>query len=133
MSGPSSTPRRTPGRRVVRESAPTYAQMAVGDRIDRVIAVFGAELVARVLGVNRSQPSRWRAGRERVSSENLISLIELDYVASRLLTLLHPDAIGLWLDGENPFLGGRPRHVLQLDGPRALHVALDGEESGAYA
>lgn len=117
----------------MRESAPTYGQLAVADRIERVNAVFGADLVARTLGVNRSQPSRWRSGRERVSSENLMGLIELDYVASRLLTLLHPDAIALWLDGENPFLGGRPRHVLLLHGPRALHVALDGEESGAYA
>lgn len=131
MSPPPA--KRAPGRRVVRESAPTYAQMAVADRIERVTAVFGADLVARTLGVNRSQPSRWRSGRERVSSENLMALIELDYVASRLLTLLHPDAIGLWLDGENPFVGGRPRHVLLLHGPRALHVALDGEESGAYA
>lgn len=128
----TTPPKRAPGRRAARESAPTYAMMGVSDRIDRVIAVFGADLAARALRVNRSQPSRWRAGRERVSSENLATLIELDHVASRLLTLLHPDAIPLWLDGENPFLNGRPKHVLLLSGPRALQIALDGEESGGY-
>jgi hypothetical protein len=38
-----------------------------------------------------------------------------------------------WLEGQNPFVHGRPIDVMILKGPMAIKPALDAEEAGAYA
>ena len=55
-------------------------------------------------------------------------------VASRLLSLMVPEAALLWLEGSEPFFGGaRPIDVLTIDGPAPVLAALDAFEQGRFA
>src|SRR5699024_11031832 len=99
-------PAAPPTIRVSPTSGPSYAAAAAAAR---VIDALGSNTVADLLGVARSQPSRWRSGEEGPSSENRKKLSDLDHVLDRLLAELHPDQAGLWLTGPNPhFTGARP-------------------------
>lgn len=102
--------------------------------VARVIDALGNNVVADILGVARSQPSRWRSGQERLSPENRKRISDLDHVLDRLLLELHPEQVGLWLAGPNPHLGGaRPIDVLQLRGAAAVLPAIDALAVGAFA
>lgn len=102
--------------------------------VARVIDALGNNVVADLLGVARSQPSRWRSRRERPSPESRKRLSDLDHVLDRLLLELHPDQAGLWLTGPNPHLGGaRPVDVLELRGAAAVLPAIDALAVGAFA
>jgi hypothetical protein len=102
--------------------------------VARVIDALGNNVVADLLGVARSQPSRWRSWRERPSPESRKRISDLDHVLDRLLLELHPDQAGLWLTGANPHLGGaRPIDVLKLRGAAAVLPAIDALAAGAFA
>jgi hypothetical protein len=137
MSEPATrhgpAPSRRSGRRKVRETALGYEAFGARERVARAVDLLGNKLVAQILGVSASQPSRWRAGKERVSAEAARKLIDLDYVVSRLLYLFHPETATSFLQGQNPFVWGRPIDVMILRGPMAIKPALDAEEAGSYA
>lgn len=102
--------------------------------VTRVVDALGNNVVADILGVARSQPSRWRSGVERLSPENRKRISDLDHVLDRLLLELYPDQAGLWLTGPNPHLGGaRPIDVLELRGAAAVLPAIDALAAGAFA
>lgn len=102
--------------------------------IDRVVAALGSNTVAELLGVSRSQPSRWRAGTERMSPVNRARVVDLDHVLDRLLAELHPEEAGVWLSSPNAHLGGgRPVDVLLIRGPGRVLDAVDALAEGAYA
>lgn len=102
--------------------------------VTRVVDALGNNVVAEILGVARSQPSRWRSGKERPSPESRKRISDLDHVLDRLLLELHPDQVGLWLTGPNPHLGGaRPIDVLELRGAAAVLPAIDALAAGAFA
>lgn len=125
-----------PGRRRASESAATYAALEPHARIGRAIAVLGNALVAKILHVSPSQPGRWASGQERISSENLTKVLELDLVVGRLTMSLAEGQVMNWLEGVNPFLGighSRPIDVMILRGPLAILPAIDGMDAGAYA
>ena len=117
----------------MRETALGFDAFGARERVSRAVDLLGNKLVAQILGVSPSQPSRWRSGKERVSAETLPRLIDLDYVVSRLLLFFRPEAAMSWLEGLNPFVHGRPIDVMILKGPMAIKPALDAEEAGAYA
>ena len=100
---------------------------------ERVISVLGSNTVARLLGVSRSQPSRWRSGAEQMSPLNRARLTDLDHVLNRLLQVLWPEEAGAWLTASNPHLGGRPIDVLALRGSGPVIEAIDALAQGAYA
>jgi uncharacterized protein (DUF2384 family) len=88
----------------------------------------GAEL-ARLLGVNRSQPAQWRSGKESPGPVAAQRLVDLDYVVAKALLIWPPKAAIDWLEGTNSYLdGARPIDVLRLRGSadvvRALEVAM---------
>lgn len=124
-----------PGRRVVREAAEPYGSLDQLNRLERAIDLLGATEVAKVIGVAKSQPGRWRSGAERIGHANLTRLLELDLIVSRLLLAFGDrDGVASFLDGTNAFLNfARPRVVMQLEGPLAILVAIEGWEQGAYA
>ncbi|HEU0257329.1 MAG TPA: antitoxin Xre/MbcA/ParS toxin-binding domain-containing protein [Microbacteriaceae bacterium] len=102
--------------------------------VSRLIDTLGNNVVADLLGVSRSQPSRWRSGAERLSPQNRKRVSDLDYVLDRLLLELYPEEAGLWLTGSNPHLGGaRPIDVLILQGVGAVLPAIDALATGAFA
>lgn len=107
---------------------------AAAGPVARVVDALGNNAVADLLNVSRSQPSRWRSGRERPSPESRKRISDLDHVLDRLLIELYPDQAGLWLTGSNPHLGGaRPVDVLELRGAVAVLPAIDALAVGAFA
>jgi hypothetical protein len=103
------------------------------DRLDRLIDELGNNRVASLLAVSRSQPSRWRSGKEGMSSENRRKLIDLDYVFGRLEQLFPPRQAEIWLNSYNAHLGGRPIDALRLKGASPVIQAIDAEAQGAFA
>ena len=102
--------------------------------VARIVDALGNNVAADILGVSRSQPSRWRSGKERLSPENRKRVSDLDHVLDRLLLELYPDQAGIWLTGPNPHLGGaRPVDVLELRGAAAVLPAIDALAAGAFA
>jgi len=115
-------------------SSAAEAGYSTGGTVARVIDALGNNVVADLLGVARSQPSRWRSGQERLSPESRKRISDLDHVLDRLLLELHPDQAGLWLTGPNAHLGGaRPVDVLELRGAAAVLPAIDALAAGAFS
>lgn len=103
-------------------------------QVVRLIDLLGNNLLADLLGVSQSQPSMWKSGKERVSSENQRKLSDLDHVMNRLLIEMHPEQATQWLQGNNPHLNfARPMDVLVLKGPSRVLDAIDALSSGSYA
>lgn len=115
------------------ESAPKYEAFGGRERAERVVEVLGNNLTAEILGVSKSQPSLWRSGKVRVSQETAMTLLDLEYVVSRLRMMWDPDVIRDWLYGHNPHIWGRPIDLMILQGPRAILPAVDAAEAGTYA
>ena len=107
--------------------------MLLGEKLHRLIADFGNNRVASLLGVSPSQPSRWQKGEERISAENQRGLLDLDYVTARRLQLFPREQAEIWLTSHNAHLGARPIDVLRLRGAATVVHAIDAEAQDAYA
>lgn len=85
----------------------------------------GAE-VARLLDVNRSQPSQWRRGNEQPGPRTSQLLLDLDYVVAKARQAWSGRAAVDWLTGANSALdGARPIDVLRSSGITEVIRALD--------
>lgn len=116
----------------VRDSA--IELFAVPPQLDRLIGSLGSNTVAALLGVSKSQPSRWRSRAEGIGPTNRRRIADLDHVMDRLLLELHPEQAGTWLTSGNAHLGGaRPVDVLLLRGAGPVIDAIDALAEGAYA
>lgn len=105
----------------------------VGRRLDWLVAVLGNNRVAELLGVNRSQPSRWRTGKEGLAAENRRAVLDLDYVVARLHQVWVPEVAEIWLNSSNPRLGGgTPVEALRRRGVGDVIAAIDAEYQGAH-
>lgn len=134
VRGRVATQRRARAPVSISVSPAAVAGYAAAVPVARVVEALGNNVVADLLGVSRSQPSRWRSGQERLSPENRKRISDLDHVLDRLLLELYPDQVGLWLTGSNPHLGGaRPIDVLELRGAAAILPAIDALVAGAFA
>lgn len=103
-------------------------------QVIRLVEILGNNLLADLLGVNQSQPSMWKSGKERVSPENQRKISDLDHVMNRLLIEMYPEQAVQWLQGNNPHLNfARPMDVLVLKGPSKVLDAIDALSSGSYA
>lgn len=101
------------------------------ERLEYLATTFGSNRIAELLGVSKSQPSRWRSGKDRMNPENRRRLIDLDYVMSRLLLFMYREQAEIWLTSFNPLLGGRPIDALEMKGVGAIIPAIDAQEQGA--
>lgn len=109
----------------------THFQVKTEHVIERV---GGPTAAARLIGVAKSQPSRWARGREAPSARSRRRILDLDYVFSRLEDLYEPEVAARWLESPNSFLGGaRPMDVLLQDGPAPVIEAIDATIAGSYA
>jgi hypothetical protein len=105
----------------------------VRQRLDWLVSALGNNKVAELLGVNRSQPSRWRSGKEGLAAENQRALVDLDYVIARLHQVWTPEVAKVWLTSPNAFLGGgTPVETLKQRGVLDVIAAIDAEAAGAY-
>lgn len=119
-------------RAALRVSEPAAAGLRLDQRLERLIATFGNNRVAELLGVSPSQPSRWGKGEERISANRQRALIDLDYVMARLLHLFPREQAESWMTSHNGHLGARPIDVLRLSGAAAVVRAIDAEAQDAY-
>lgn len=88
---------------------------------------------AELLGVSKSQPSRWRTGLETPSPEKARALNDLEHVFSRAALIFEPDVIKDWMTGPNSYLqGARPIDVLRRRGVSEVLDALDAAEQVAF-
>lgn len=103
-------------------------------RLAWLIDVLGNNQLAELLQVSRSQPSRWRAGKEGLAPENERKVLDLDYVVRRLHQLWTARVAEVWLRSPNAHLGGAsPIEVLRRRGVAEVISALDAEAEGAFA
>jgi hypothetical protein len=109
------------------------APLGLARRLHAVVESLGNNQTADLIGVSRSQPSRWRAGLEGIGPDNERRILDLEYVLARLGRLFRPEQARIWLESHNAHLGARPIDVLKLRGAEAVIAAVDAEEQGAYA
>lgn len=109
--------------------------MPVGT-VDKVLALrddFGsAARLAELLGVNRSQLTRWLRGSgiDPLNAER-IDLLEL--VWANLLRIYERDAALAWLGGLNPLLGDRrPIDLIRLGRTEDLMRAIRAERADTF-
>ncbi|RYE40553.1 MAG: DUF2384 domain-containing protein [Hyphomicrobiales bacterium] len=104
------------------------------ERVRYLTGAFGGTQLAAIVGVNRSQPSRWIKGQERPGPAAAPLLIDLEHVLARARLVWGETAARTWLESANAYLdGARPLDVLQLSGPAPVLEALDAEAWGGAA
>jgi DNA-binding transcriptional regulator YdaS (Cro superfamily) len=90
--------------------------------------------MARILGVDPAQVSRWRTGGQVPEAGNADRLAALSIVIEMLSRWLHPASIPSWLRGSNAHLGDRsPAFMIRHDHVADVIAALEADEAGAYA
>jgi len=108
--------------------------LATADKVSVLRADFrSAARVADMLGVSRSQVTRWLrgAGIDPVNAEK-VDLLEL--VWSNLLRIYPADAARSWLFGVNPRLGDRrPIDLIRAGRAEELMRAIRAERADAFA
>jgi len=96
--------------------------------------VGGSGALADMLGVSRSQTSRWASGEERPGPQSAPLLIDLEHVLARARLVWAEPAASTWMTSANTYLGGaRPVDVLRLQGPGPVLEALDATAWGSAA
>lgn len=113
-------------------SGPALAGPDMLERLRWLVDMFGNNRVAELIGVSRSQPSRWLSGQEGMGPQSRRRVADLDYVLGRLVEVSVPKVAWSWLHGDNALLGGRPIDVLLLRGPLAILAAVDLEAEWGY-
>lgn len=104
------------------------------DALQRAVLAIGNNVVADLLGVNKSQPGRWLRGQERMSPANAAGVVELDALLARVLQAFTAEQAALWLTGSDPHLGGaRPLDAFRVRGLQAVLPAIHAHEQGAFA
>lgn len=120
-------------RRALRGKTSPFSQ-EVRRRLEWLSGVLGNNRLAEVLGVSRSQPSRWRRGAEGLAEINERAVLDLDYVVARLHQIMTPAVAAIWLESPNAHLGGAvPLEVLRRREVAEVIRAIDAQAEGAYA
>lgn len=92
--------------------------------------VGGGSKLAAMLGVHRSQTSRWATGQERPGPRIAPLLIDLEHVLARVRLVWAEPAATTWMTSANAHLdGSRPVDVLAL---RGVGPVLDALDAGAW-
>lgn len=95
--------------------------------------VGGGTKLASLLGVNKSQPTRWGKGEEQPSPGKAREILDLDHLMARAGLLWEPEVVRAWLTGPNSFLeGARPIDVLRTRGVGDVLEALEAETQMAF-
>ena len=105
----------------------------VRDQLRTICSLVGIGATARLLGVSRSQPSRWESGRKSPSPDHRRRISELSYMLDRLTQVLKHDFIVEWLATPQPRLSGStPATVFRLKGARPVIEVIESIHEGTY-
>lgn len=97
-----------------------------------VLRYGGGTNLARVLGVSKSQPSRWARGEEVPSAAVAVKMLNLAAVLRSALLLWEPDVAVVWMESPNAHLEhARPIDVVMARGAGDVLGAIDAELAGA--
>ncbi|MFW0784545.1 MbcA/ParS/Xre antitoxin family protein [Gordonia sp. CPCC 206044] len=100
-------------------------------RVSYLADSFGKTRLAELIGVSRSQPTRWITGEEHPGPIAGPLLIDLEHIYARARLIWGENAAQVWLTSQNSYLGGaRPIDALKLSGAAAVLTALDAETWG---
>lgn len=111
---------------------PSGFDAGVAEKVDRLVEVYGVSGLATLLGVSKSQPTRWRQRNERPSEPTVRRLLALEYLTSRLAGVFTARQAQVWLDSPNPHLNGAvPARVFADFGGTAVEPAISAVEVGA--
>ncbi|MCX2962632.1 MbcA/ParS/Xre antitoxin family protein [Gordonia aquimaris] len=103
-------------------------------RVSYLADSFGKARLAELIGVSRSQPTRWISGEEYPGPIAGPLLIDLEHIFARARLIWGERAAQTWLISQNVHLGGaRPIDALRLSGAAAVLTALDAEAWGGAA
>lgn len=121
---------------IVAEVSPKVREDAfdagVMDKVHHLVAIYGVSGLAVLVGVSKSQPTRWRQGRERPSEPVTRRLLALDYLTSRLAEVFTARQAQAWWQGPNPHLGGAsPAQAFTRFGAGVVEPAISAAEVGA--
>jgi uncharacterized protein (DUF2384 family) len=93
--------------------------------LERLVASFGSNNLARLIGVGSGTIANWRARRRTIGPDHVQRLLDLHDVMTRALQVMDPAVIPDWFEGNEPFLHyARPIDVLALQGSGPLVAAL---------
>lgn len=124
----------TPAATVIRLRPAADALADVRPLLTRVIDALGTNAVARLMGADRAQVSRWGGGKEAIGMEMARRVVDLHDVLTRILRVYNREAAAMWLSGSEPLLGGaRPIDVLAMEGAAPVIRAIEAIAEGAYA
>jgi uncharacterized protein (DUF2384 family) len=116
----------------VRSDAPRAFDVTV--KLERLVATFGQNAAAGLLGLDAGQMRRCLKGQEKISAPIAQRIVDLEYVVDRALRVFYPDEVGPWLSQPEPLLGGAiPLNVLVLRGSSPVIAALSRIAAGAFA
>lgn len=89
--------------------------------------------IAELLGTTPQTLSRWHEGHISPSTDNLRTLLTLNYIAKEMADFLPPDEARLWLYRPHPQLGGKSPADL-IEAGRTDHVLglLNQIATGAF-
>lgn len=129
--------RKTSGAAVALTPSPARDQLISETLVQKtefiIVAVGGPTRLANLLGVSKSQPTRWRQGKEAPSGPHARNIVDLDAVITRANLIWEPEVANTWLISANSYLdGARPIDVLQTRGVSEVLEALDAAEAGAF-
>lgn len=111
---------------------PTAFANDLTPKLARLVEVYGVSGLAALIGVSKSQPTRWRQGTERPSAAVAKRLLGLEYLTSRLAEELTPRQTQAWFASPNPFLrGSTPAVAFTRFGGQAVEPAIAAIEVGA--
>jgi uncharacterized protein (DUF2384 family) len=102
--------------------------------LDRIVAAFGSDSAARLLGVEPAIVVRWATRTLSIGDEHAKRVMDLHDVFARALRIFQPRTAMDWLVGSEPYLEfARPVDVLITRGSGPLIEALEAIDSGGYA
>ncbi len=102
--------------------------------LDHLRGIFASDAeVARAIGIDPAQLSRWRKGQEP-SEPAWDRLVDLFAVVSKLEGFYPPARIRLWLEGSNAHLANRsPLYLIRHGETGEVVSAIHATKAGAYA
>lgn len=113
---------------------PVAADTLTQAKLHRLIHELGGQsAVARILGVHRSQISRWLGG-DDPDPTNRARLGALEFILARLSQTFNPSTARKWLTGTNAHLGNRrPIDFVIRNRVAEVIAAIEQDDLGSYA